>query len=124
MPNYADLAERYWKTYLPSKYARLKDPKTFFRNLSMQVRDQIAAAMDSADPEAGLPENPTYLQIKAAYEGVRKAAEEAALKELVFLPPEPGTEHRRMEGLVLPGWEDEAAQPPARGAEGPPTSSR
>lgn len=45
--------------------------------------------------EAGLPENPTYLQIRAAHEQVRKSADEMALAaELVYLPPEPGTEDR------------------------------
>ncbi len=105
--NYAETAQRYWETYLPSRHAQLEDPETFYRELASQVRAEIAAAMASTRPEAGLPENPTYLQIRAAHEGARKAAEEQALTELVFLTPEPGTEDRRMTGFVLPGWEDE-----------------
>ena len=114
---YETTAERYWRTFLPTQVAAMEDPTTFFRGLADQVRSRVRGAVATADVEASLPENPTYAQIRAAHEGVRQAAEEAAMADLVFLPPEPGTESRRPEGLVLPGWEDEPTETPT-----PPSS--
>ena len=108
---YAKIAENYWRTYLPSQVATMRDPSVFFQSLGTQVQDQIDFTMlehrDAAT--ARLPEDATYEQTVAAIKGAAKAAEEQALAELVFQPPEEGTEDRRLEGLTLPGWDQEPA---------------
>ena len=111
---YAKIAESYWTTYLPSRVAQMKDPATFFQNLGEQVMAQVRSALVDTRPEASLTETSTYLDAKAAHDQVRKAAEETALHDLVFLTPEPGTETHREPRTQMLGWEDEAdASPPA-----------
>lgn len=105
---YAKIAESYWQTYLPSRVAQMKDPTAFFLSLGEQVTAQIRSALVDARPEASLTETSTYLDARAAHDQVRKAAEETALHDLVFLTPEPGTETHREPRTQMLGWEDEA----------------
>lgn len=106
---YAKVAENYWRTYLPSQVATMENPTEFFQSLGTQVQDAIDYEQTEHQQAATsrLPENATYEQRVAALTGAAKAAEEQALTELVFLPPEPGTEERRLEGLQLAGWDQE-----------------
>lgn len=99
---YAQTAERYWKTYLPSRVAQMKDPRAFFQSLGKQIADLVQAAA------AGVPQTEDFVANKQARVGAVKAAEEMALADLVFLTPEKGTENRRLLGSPpLPGWEDD-----------------
>lgn len=103
MNRYGQIARAYWETYLPSRMATVGDPETFFRKLGEEVQEQIEAGT----AQATIPETSSSEELTAAYQGAAKAAEEAAMADLVFLPPEPGTEDRRMPGTLLPGWEDD-----------------
>lgn len=106
--DHREMAETYWRTYLPSRYASIPpgQREEFFRDLSSQVREQVASAVNAARPEAGLPADATYLEMRAAHQQVRDSAREIALADLVFLPPEPGTEDLRQVGFVPLGWDD------------------
>lgn len=115
---YARIARQYWETYLPSQFATAgtspQEIEAFFLSLGTQVQEQIDSTADQIAfrETQKLPPQPTPAQVVAAHEGARKAAEELALTEMVFLTPEPGTESRRLVGSVLPGWEDEASEAP------------
>lgn len=100
-------AERYWKTYLPSQYETIEDePRSeFFRRLAAQVTEQVDAAMEKYKQ----PSTSSSIELTRAYQGAREAAQEIALTDLVFLPPEPGMEDRRMEGGTRLGWDEEDA---------------
>jgi len=101
MSDYATIARRYWQTYLPSRYASLSDPETFFRNLADQVTQEIAdltpmlAGDDSPDE--------TYQEKVGRLNAARSQATERAMAELVYLPPEPGTEDQEMPTDRVPG---------------------
>lgn len=108
MARFAETARRYWQTYLPSQYATIEDPETFFRDLSEQVEDQIAAQLTTV-PD--VPAGASPQERVAIHEAQRRAAQEVALADLVFLRPEPGTETKRPEGRTLPGWDDDPEAP-------------
>ena len=103
---HAETARRYWETYLPSATAELDDPTAYFEDLGRQVELQIEAALltpPTVDEEA------TPREKEATFQATARAAEESALQDLVFLPPEPGTEQKRLVGWTPPGWETETA---------------
>lgn len=103
--HYARIAEAYWRTYLPSRVAGISDPTSFFARMGQQVLDETHAGADATPP----PRTSSSSALIAARQGAMQAAEELALREIVYLTPEPGTETRRLPGLVLPG-EEPAAQ--------------
>ena len=104
---YAKLAERYWTTYLPTQVAETSDPKALFDSLGEQVEAMIAASLPAA-MDAVKRENPdaTFPQLRGLLRGARDAVEQDALRQIVMLPPEEGTEAKRMPGTELPGWEE------------------
>jgi len=103
---YAKIAERYWTTYLPSRVRETKDPDALFESLGEQVETMILTGLPRAE-EAVKKENPdaTYPQMAGLLRGVRGTLEAAALRDVVYLTPERGTEDKRMPGTTLPGWE-------------------
>lgn len=109
--HYATLAQRYWTTYLPSQVEQMEDPAAHFEWLGKQVMEQIEAALPDAEEAAveALPPDAPYQMHVAARDNARRAVTELALKDLIYLPPEPGTEGRRMAGETLVGWETETA---------------
>jgi hypothetical protein len=116
MSQYEQTARNYWETYLPSATAELDDPTTFFRELAQQVEDQIESAVltpPTVDPEASAADR------EQAYAAALRAARETALADLVYLPPEPGTETKRLTGWTPPGW-TAAEQTPASETEPAP----
>ncbi len=104
---YARRARRYWETYLPAQTETIDDPEEFFQDLGQQVLEQIAAAMSAYRP----PRTSSQAELSAHRQGAYRAAEEEALADLVLLPPEPGRENARIEGVPLLGWEDGAPGP-------------
>lgn len=102
---YAQMAQRYWTTYLPTQTAQLDDPTTFFQELGQTVAEQVeTAAEQTVEP---LTPQQAALELPMA----RKEAEEQTLTELVFLPKEPGTEELELpSSSPLAGWEDDQEQ--------------
>ncbi len=86
MMNHRQIAEAYWRTNFPSEVATEDDPARFFADLVQQVEDQVSA-------------------VPAEH---KDAAREIALADLVYLPPEPRTEDKPMQGTTRLGWENSA----------------
>lgn len=104
----ADRARRYWQTYLPSQVETMSetDREKFFRSLAEQTL-QAARAMADDVILAGLPEGASDADRARWIRGAMMSAESDAIRDMVLLPPEPGTEDRRMPGTPLLDGEDE-----------------
>lgn len=87
------LAQEYWETYRPAALAELgsaQEQGEFFRGLGMRVMEEIGQTAD--DLLLQLPAE----QRAAARANVKAQAEEMVYAEQIWLPKEPGTEHREM----------------------------
>ena len=90
MNQYAVMAERHWRRWLPSRVAEMPDPDSFFSDLGQEVAERIE---DLTDELAGDdPPGETYLDKVGRLNMARLRAEELVLAETVLLPPEPGLE--------------------------------
>jgi hypothetical protein len=122
MNAYGRTAMTYWQTYLPTQVAQMQDPEAFFEDLGQKVMTLVVTGQD----EAVTSQTPPGMSRPAFIQGARRSAEEEALKDLVYLQPEPGTQERRLEGLVLPGWQEQEAPdeaPVPADPAGPPAAS-
>lgn len=89
MNHYAIRARDHWARWLPTRYAQLTDPDSFFTDLGDQAAQQIAdLMMDLAGDD---PPGETYLEKMGRLNIARLRAEEIVLPELILPPPEPGT---------------------------------
>lgn len=88
MNQYAALAERHWRRWLPSRVAAMDDPPSFFSNLGEEVAEQIEDL--TAELAGDDPAGETYMDKVGRLNMARLRAEEAVLRETVLLPPEPG----------------------------------
>lgn len=87
------LAWEYWQTYRPNALAELGGPdeqERFFNELGLRVLDRIGELSD--DLLEQVPAQQRALQRNA----VRQQATELVYEEEVYLPKEPGTEHREL----------------------------
>jgi len=83
---YATLARNHWRHHLPTRYAQLSEPETYFSQLGEQVEEQIEAL---AEALAGQDlANETYLQKVGRLTEARATAESTVLRELVLLENE------------------------------------
>lgn len=90
MNQYAAMAERHWRRWLPSRVAELEDPTSFFSTLGDEVANRI---VELTDELAGNdPPVETFLEKAGRLNMARLRAEEMVLPEMVLLPPEPGLE--------------------------------
>lgn len=92
MNQYADLAMRHWKTWLPTRYAELPDPTAFFAALGEEVEQRIAEETTQAASRA--PQSEDYLSAVGQWNALRQGAQERVLAEMVLLEPEPQTQDR------------------------------
>ncbi len=96
---YAAIAEKHWRTYLPSDWAAIPEAEReeFFLDQGRLVAEAVQyLAEGNADASSpGTPEEPQARARREEMALVR--AEREALDELVFeLTPEPGTEGREV----------------------------
>lgn len=90
MNHYGAMAQQHWSRWLPTRYAAIPDPETFFAELGEQAALQIAALGDEL---AGAdPQGETYLAKLGRLNATRNQAQELVLAELILLPPEPGAD--------------------------------
>ncbi len=90
MNQYAAMAERHWRRWLPSRVAAMEDPASFFSDLGEEVADQIEdLTMELAGDD---PPGESYMDKVGRLNIARLRAEELVLRETVLLPPEPGME--------------------------------
>ena len=88
MNQYAAMAERHWRRWLPSRVAAMDDPGSFFSDLGEEVADRIEDL--TADLAGDDPPGETYMQKVGRLQMARVRAEEMVLPDLLLLPPEPG----------------------------------
>jgi hypothetical protein len=89
MNHYGVTAQRHWARWLPSQYAQIPDPDSFFSTLGQEAARQIE---DLAAELAGdSPPGEDFLTKTGRLKMARLQAEEIVLPELILLPPEPET---------------------------------
>jgi hypothetical protein len=90
MNRYGLMAQQHWVRWLPTRYAAIEDPDSFFSDLGSQVAeriDQLALRLAGDDqPGEG------YLGKAGRLGQARHQAEEIVLTEMVLLQPERGLE--------------------------------
>lgn len=90
MNSYGTQAKAHWQRWLPTRYASLPDPESFFTELGQRVETRIGDLMMELtgpdQPEEG------YLEKVGRLNNARARATEIVLRESVLLDPEPGTE--------------------------------
>lgn len=90
MNQYGTTAQRHWARWLPERYAAIADPDSFFSSLGEEAATQIAnLALDLAGDD---PAGESYLVKAGRLNMARMQAEEAVLRDLILLPPEPGAD--------------------------------
>jgi hypothetical protein len=90
MNQYGAQAKRHWARWLPNRYSQIPDPEAFFTDLGEQVWarvDELSRALAGEDPPGE-----TYMEKLGRLNMARLNAEEAAMKELALLEPEPTAE--------------------------------
>ena len=90
MNQYAAMAERHWRRWLPSRVAAMNDPDSFFSELGQEVAERIEELTDELAGDD--PPGETYLDKVGRLNMARLRAEEMVLADTVLLPPEPGLE--------------------------------
>ena len=91
MNHYGAQAMRHWRTHLPTRFAQITDPTTFFTELGEQVAAQVEelTLQLTGDDPPPIPGEPGSFQDKAArINTAKRMAEERILAELVLLPSE------------------------------------
>jgi hypothetical protein len=83
MNQYAAMAERHWRRWLPTRVSAMSDPSSFFSNLGDEVASRVEEL--TADLAGDDPPGETYLDKVG-----RLRAEEMVLPEMVLPPPESG----------------------------------
>jgi len=90
MNHYGTMAQRHWQRWLPTRYATIQDPDSFFSTLGEEVAQRIGDL--SVDLAGEDPSGEGYLEKVGRLNMARLQAEEIVLKEQVLLDPEPGTD--------------------------------
>lgn len=108
------LAARHMARWQPSTWAAIPEAERgrYFRDLDEEVSQQIADRERSLKPPQSLAET-DHLEYVGQLRMARLMAEDEVLKELVYLPPEPGLESEAGEpeiaengGWIDRGWRD------------------
>lgn len=90
MNQYGLLAQQHWARWLPSRYATMTDPASFFSTLGQEAAQRIAdLTLDLAGSD---PPSEDYLVKAGRLQMARLQAEEIVLPELLLLPPEPAAD--------------------------------
>jgi hypothetical protein len=90
MNRYGVMAQKHWMRWLPSRYAQIEDPDSFFSDLGIQTAERI----DSLSMELAGDDQPGegYLGKAGRLGQARHQAEEIVLADLILLEPEPGAD--------------------------------
>ena len=102
MNEYGVQAMTHWRQWLPSRFAQIADPETFFANLGLEVAEQIADL--STELAGDDPAQETYLEKVGRLNAARHRAQETILADQVLLPPEPGTLEREEQSSPADPW--------------------
>jgi hypothetical protein len=87
MNRYGLMAQQHWAQWLPSRYAAIADPDSFFSDLG----NQVAARIDTLALQLAGDDGPGegYLGKAGRLGQARHQAQEIVLAEMVLLEPEP-----------------------------------
>jgi hypothetical protein len=87
---YGLMARKHWARWLPTRYAAIQDPDSFFSDLGTLSEERITAlALDLAGDG---PPGEGYLDKAGRLGEARHRAEQIVLTEDILLPPEPGAD--------------------------------
>ena len=89
MNQYGRTAQEHWSRFLPGRVADLAAPTRFFEQLGEEVATQVVELATTLAGED--PPGESYLQKVGRLSNARQRAEEITLRQLVLLPPEPGS---------------------------------
>lgn len=99
MNKYARIAQDYWRSHAPTRYAALEDPEGYFTELGDSAAFQIDQM--ARELEARLPADLPYLERVAQLRAVKQQAEETVLTDLVYsIPPEPASLAAELDELL------------------------
>ena len=90
MNHYGTMARDHWARWLPTRYAGISDPDSFFSDLGTRAErqiDQLALELAGDDPPGE-----GYLEKAGRLGEARHRAEELILPREILLPPEPGAD--------------------------------
>lgn len=90
MNRYAVMAREHWARWLPSRFAGIEDPDSFFSALGTRVAlqiDSLATDLAGADPQ-----DEGYLEKAGRLGEARHRAEQIVLSQEILLAPEPGAD--------------------------------
>ncbi len=96
MNHYGAMAQSHWARWLPSQYAAIENPDSFFTDLGDQASDRIAELQSQL--EGNPPPGEGYLERVGRLGQARRQAEEIVLHEMILLDPEPGAGEDQGEG--------------------------
>ncbi len=87
---YGEMARSHWARWLPSRFAVIEDPDSFFAQLGEEAAGRISdlAYQLAGDDQPG----EGYLGKAGRLGEARHRAEQMVLAEMILLEPEPGTE--------------------------------
>jgi hypothetical protein len=88
MNHYGAMARQHWARWLPSQYAAIEDPESFFTDLGDRASERIAELADQFAGEA--PPGEGYLDRVGRLGQAPRQAEKIVLAEMILLEPEPG----------------------------------
>lgn len=90
MNQYGEMARSHWARWLPSRFATIEDPRSFFTRLGEEAAGRISdlAYQLAGDDQPG----EGYLGKAGRLGEARHRAEQIVLAEMILLEPEPGTE--------------------------------
>lgn len=86
MNKYGRLAQTHWSRWLPTRYAQIPDPESFFTDLGEQIQEQVIEVADAMSSQQA-PEQ-QYLARVGQLNMARLAAEEQVMAEMAYLSPE------------------------------------
>ena len=105
MNKYGAMAQEHWRRWLPTRYATIQDPDSYFSELGIEVSDRIAALeIDLLGPD---DPNEEFFTRVGRRNMARLQAEELTLAELVLLTP--GSDQDESDELP-PEWRIPTAQ--------------
>lgn len=90
MNKYGRLAQTHWSRWLPTRYAQIPDPESFFTDLGEQIQEQVSSTADAISSQQ--PPQTQYLARVGQLNMARLVAEEQVMGEMAYLTPEPGIE--------------------------------
>lgn len=102
MNEYGAQAMTHWRRWLPSRYAQIASPETFFAELGREVADRIADL--STELAGDDPTQETYLEKVGRLNAARQQAREMVLADQILLPPEPEASEEGAESTPADPW--------------------